>query len=178
MNRKKPDITQEICDQVKFLIKGGATNRKAGRFVGLSATTVSRIRTADYNAEQYRKNNEIRNAEEKGEYKLTDPDLPILNRFEKKAGSYACGFTGECELPEPGIMLTEEGPVIREELQATGDQVPGQMKMFFQGEGKPPIPIVDETKLMRFLAGKTGEITTKLDKINDNLCQILRRMDK
>ena len=160
MNRKKPDITQEICDQVKFLIKGGATNRKAGRFVGLSATTVSRIRTADYNADQYRKNNEIRNAE------------------EKKAGTYACGFTGECELPEPGIMLTEEGPVIREELQVTGDQVPGQMKMFFQGEGKPPIPIVDETKLMRFLAGKTGEITTKLDKINDNLCQILRRMDK
>lgn len=160
MNRKKPDITQEICDQVKFLIKGGATNRKAGCFVGLSASTVSRIRTADYNAEKYRKNNEIRNAE------------------EKKAGTYACGFTGECELPEPGIMLTDEGPVIREELQVTGDQVPGQMKMFFQGEGKPPIPIVDETKLMRFLAGKTGEITTKLDKINDNLCQILRRLDK
>lgn len=160
MNRKKPDITQKICDQVKYLITGGATNRMAGAFVGLSASTVSRIRTADYNAEQYRKNNEIRNAE------------------EKKAGSYACGFTGECELPEPGIMLTDEGPVIREELQVTGDQVPGQMKMFFQGEGKPPIPIVDETKLMRFLAGKTGEITTKLDKINDNLCQILRRMDK
>ena len=160
MNRKKPDITQEICDQVKFLIKGGATNRKAGAFVGLSASTVSRIRTADYNAERYRKNNEIRNAE------------------EKKAGTYACGFTGECELPEPGIMLTDDGPVIREELQATGDQVPGQMKMFFQGEGKPPIPIVDETKLMRFLAGKIGEVTTKLDKLNDNLCQILRRMDK
>lgn len=161
MAEKRKDITQEICDQVKFLIKGGATNRKAGRFVGLSATTVSRIRTADYNAEQYRKNNEIRNAEEK-----------------KEAGEYGCVYTGECELPEQGIMLTEEGPVIREELQVTGDQVPGQMKMFFQGEGKPPIPIVDETKLMRFLAGKTGEITTKLDKINDNLCQILRRLDK
>ena len=161
MNRKKPDITQEICDQVKFLIKGGATNRKAGRFVGLSATTVSRIRTADYNAERYRKNNEIRNAEEK-----------------KEAGEYGCVYTGECELPEPGIMLTAEGPVIRDELQTTGDQVPGQMKMLFQSEGKPPIPIVDETKLMRFLAGKIGEITTKRDKINDNMCQILRRMDK
>ena len=111
MAEKRKDITQEICDQVKFLIKGGATNRKAGSFVGLSASTVSRIRTADYNAEKYRKNNEIRNAE------------------EKKAGTYACGFTGECELPEPGIMLTDEGPVIRKEMQAEGNQVPGQMTM-------------------------------------------------
>ena len=168
MNRKKPDITQEICDQVKFLIKGGATNRKAGRFVGLSATTVSRIRTADYNAEQYRKNNEIRNAEEKKE--------------------------------------TEKEPNRMEDLLAAEDnQVPGQMAMDLQPEDDgakemaeylhcedAPAKKVDIVSFMRLYAGKTGELITwiseacvllhrnmeKLDKINDNLCQILRRLDK
>lgn len=185
MAEKRKDITQQICDQVKFLIKGGATNKKAGAFVGLSATTISRIRTAGYSAEEFRKNNEIRNAE------------------EKKAGSYACAYTGEIE-DKSGMMLTPEGPLTREELRAAvrefqdaANQVPGQLAMDL-----PTYPQVKETdlnKLLRFLAGKTDllgaqlskydrymremgtvlcGIGTKLDKLNDNLCQILRRMDK
>ena len=76
------------------------------------------------------------------------------------------------------------------------DQVPGQLRMFIPGENQPPVPLIDENKLMRFLAGKMEQqdelmrelgrelggmlidIIKKLDKINDNLCQILRRMDK
>lgn len=223
MADKRKDITQEICDQVKFLIKGGATNKKAGAFVGLSATTISRIRTAGYSAEGFRKNNEARREEEKAEYKLTDPGLPTLNRFEKKDGSYACAYTGEIE-DKSGMVLTPEGPLTREELRAAvrefqdaANQVPGQLAMDLPTEKDrkmvtvevsvpqdEPIVLVNEQKMMRFLAGKLDGInidinkvrsdiqaahsemsqmifkyvSAPLDKIYDYLGQILRRMDK
>lgn len=197
MAEKRKDITQAMCDQVKFLIKGGATNKKAGEFIGVSATTISRIRTAGYNAEEFRKNNEARREEEK---LLAAPITESkVNAYfarreeEKKTGSYACGYTGVCELPESGIELTPDGPRMK------GEQIPGQMAMELLPTQEQAKETTDLNKLLRFLAGKTDllsnqlskydrymremgielcGISTKLDKLNDNLCQILRRMDK
>ena len=179
MAEKRKDITQEICDQVKFLIKGGATNKKAGAFVGLSATTISRIRTAGYSAEEFRKNNEIRNAEEKGDKRIVGTYFTPEVAEKLKVPEYKDDGTGTYHLSMPE------------------NQVLGQMAMDL-----PTYPQIKETdinKLLRFLAGKTDllgrqlstydrymremgielcGIGTKLDKLNDNLCQILRRMDK
>ena len=183
MADKKVEITQDMCRQAQLMIKGGATNKEAASFLGVSPATVSRIRTANYDPFKYQQNTEARRKEEKVEYKLTDPGLPTLNRFVKKAGgTYSCVHTGVIE-DKSGIVLTPEGPLTREELRAAArefqdaaNQVPGQMEMDLPTY--PQIKETDMNKLMRFLAGKIGEITTKLDKLNDNLCQILRRMDK
>ena len=189
MAEKRKDITQAMCDHVKLLIKGGATNKTAGALIGVSATTISRIRTAGYNAEEFRKNNEARREE------------------EKKTGTYACVYTGVIE-DKSGIELTPDGPRLKSE------QIPGQMAMELPEkkmitvevqvpEGEPVV-LVNEQKIIRFLAGKMDEtnkdinkvradiqashsemsrllyenISMKLDQIYNYLGQIVRRMDK
>ena len=164
MSEKRVEITNVLCRQVQLLIKGGATNKEAGYLVGVSAATVSRIRTANYDPFKYQQNTEARRKlEEKEEAKVADA-MDYLSPEEQK----------------------------------DEDQVPGQLSMDLQ----PTYPQVKETdlnKLMRFLAGKMDPLGKqmdrhegyildmaqgicglgmKLDKINDNLCQILRRMDK
>lgn len=85
---------------------------------------------------------------------------------------------------------------IRDEKKTGGvsyeeEQVPGQMRMFMpEGGNEPPvqlmpIQIVDENKVIRFLAGKTellsrflAELGEKMDKIIDYQAQLLRKMDK
>ena len=130
---KKVAITQDLCRMVELMLKGGAQQKEVGERLGISKATVSRIKTAGYDAEQYRKN--------------------TTERVEKE-------------------NLAEGEPV---EEQAE-EQVPGQMKM------ELPLPVTMDaedlqTKLMRFQAGQVEKVLAKLEKINDNLCQILRKMD-
>ena len=157
MADKRIEVTQEMCRQVQLLIKGGATNKEAGRFVGVSASTVSRIRTANYDAVKYQQHTEARRAAESG-MRLV-PDV----------------FTKEVAENMPVPTYKDDGSG---KAELTLDQVPGQIKMLFPGEGKEPQVLVDENKMMRFLAAKIGEVTTKLDKINDTISQILRRLDR
>ena len=137
MSEKRVEITNVLCRQVQLLIKGGATNKEAGSLVGVSAATVSRIRTANYDPFKYQQNTEARRKLE--------------------------------------VEVADAMDYISQEEQKDEDQVPGQMKMDLPEEEKET---TDQTKMMRFLAAKIGEVTTKLDKLNDNLCKILRRMDK
>ena len=51
------------------------------------------------------------------------------------------------------------------------EQVPGQIRM------ELPAEMSDQTKMMRFQAGQVEKLYMMLSKINDSLCQILRRMD-
>ena len=73
----------------------------------------------------------------------------------------------------------------KEPAADNSEQVPGQMKMFFPEGGGAQVPMMDENKLIRFLAGKIdllsgwmAGVVEKMDKITDNQAQILRRMDK
>ena len=161
MADKKVEITNEMCRQAQLLIKGGATNKEAGSFLGVSPATVSRIRSAGYDLFKYLQNTDER--------RIRENDKKVDKR------------------------ITEALAVA---------QVPGQMAMVLPEEKEQQEP-ADENKMMRFLAGKMDkiikeieggradiqcshsekmkliwEITIKLDKLNDNLCQILRRMDK
>lgn len=169
MAEKRIEITQALCRQVQLLIKGGASNKEAGQITGTSAATVSRIRSADYDAAKYQQNTEARRAKV----------------FEMEKAENLADI-GEQE--------------VKRMVQQACDQVPGQIRMFLPGDGQPPVPLIDENKLMRFLAGKMeqqaakqdeilrelmrelGEMLIdmikKLDKINDNLCQVLRKLDR
>lgn len=73
----------------------------------------------------------------------------------------------------------------KEPAAEDNQELPGQIKMFFPEGGGAPVQMMDESKLIRFLAGKIdllsqflAELGAKLDKIIDNQAQILRRMDK
>lgn len=136
MADKKVEITQDMCRQAQLMIKGGATNKEAASFLGVSPATVSRIRSANYDLFKYLQNTDER--------RIKENDKKTDKRIAEAVANY---------------------------------QVPGQMAMVLPEEKEQQAP-ADENKMMRFLAGKIGDITTKLDKLNDNLCQILRRMDK
>ena len=70
-------------------------------------------------------------------------------------------------------MEARREPEKQEKKQAE-DQVPGQISM--------QLPVAKEemsenTKMMRFQAGQIDKLYMMLSQINDNLCQILRKLD-
>lgn len=160
---KKVAITQDLCRMVELMLKGGAQQKEVGERLGISKATVSRIKTAGYDAEQYRKN--------------------TTERVEKE------------NLAEVGIPLAP-GKVLRVDQNANGitvtemeeEQVPGQICMDLKPAEEQKPEMSDQTKLMRFLAGKFNEVDTtvqvtqaeillRIGKIEDYLAQILRKMD-
>ena len=161
---KKVAITQDLCRMVELMLKGGAKQKEVGARLGISKATVSRIKTAGYDAEQYRKNTTER-VEKENQAEVSIPLVPgKVLRVDQNAN---------------GITVTE----MEEE------QVPGQICMDLQpAEEQKPAEEPDaedlQTKMMRFLGGKFGGvekaeglIVEKLDKIIDYLAQIMRKMD-
>ena len=161
---KKVAITQDLCRMVELMLKGGAQQKEVGERLGISKATVSRIKTAGYDAEQYRKNTTER-VEKENQAEVSIPLVPgKVLRVDQNAN---------------GITVTE----MEEE------QVPGQICMDLQpAEEQKPAEEPDaedlQTKMMRFLGGKFGGvekaeglIVEKLDKIIDYLAQIIRKMD-
>lgn len=57
------------------------------------------------------------------------------------------------------------------------EQVPGQISMELP-EKEEKKETGDQSKLMRFQAGQADKLYMMLNKINDNICQILRMMQK
>ena len=163
---KKVAITQDLCRMVELMLKGGAQQKEVGERLGISKATVSRIKTAGYDAEQYRKNTTERVEKEN----LAEETVSI---------PLAPGKVLRVDQNADGITVTE----MEEE------QVPGQICMDLQpAEEQKPAEEHDaedlQTKMMRFLGGKFGGvekaeglIVEKLDKIIDYLAQIMRKMD-
>ena len=70
------------------------------------------------------------------------------------------------------------------DLEADNEQVPGQIRMFMPEGGGQAVQIMDQDKMIRFLAGKIDLLSgwlagvgEKMDKIIDYQAQILRKMD-
>ena len=156
---KKVAITQDLCRMVELMLKGGAQQKEVGERLGISKATVSRIKTAGYDAEQYRKNTTERVEKE---------NLAEKTEEEKQILGIRYPLTVEkVEMSEDGVSVT---------ARQAEEQVEGQMEM----ELPLPVTITAEdlqVKLMRFQAAQVEKILAKLEKINDNLCQILRKMD-
>lgn len=164
---KKVAITQDLCRMVELMLKGGAQQKEVGERLGISKATVSRIKTAGYDAEQYRKN--------------------TTERVEKE--NQAEGKT-VCIPLKPGqvIEVFQKPDEITACVSQAEEQVPGQICMNLQPAEEQKPEMSDQTKLMRFLAGKFGDeyelistcmgsLTHHLVKIEDYLAQILRKMD-
>lgn len=158
---KKVAITQDLCRMVELMLKGGAQQKEVGERLGISKATVSRIKTAGYDAEQYRKNTTERVEKE--------------NQAEEEEKIRFPLTVEKVEMSEGGVSVTAR----QAEEQISMDLKPAE-------EQKPEMS--DQTKLMRFLAGKFNEVDTTVQvtqaeillhigKIEDYLAQILRKMD-
>ena len=163
---KKVAITQDLCRMVELMLKGGAKPQEIGERLGISKTTVSRIKTAGFDAEQYRKNTTERVEKE--------------NLAEKDAEGI--------QFPLKVEHVTVEDGGVEIVCRRPEEQVPGQISMDLQPAEEQKAEMSEQTKLMRFIAGQvdkrernaqiyTGEIITHLAKIEDYLAQILRKMD-
>ena len=137
---KKLDVNQELCRKVQIMLAGAKMGEVAA-LLGISKTTVSRIKAAEFDPEQYAKNTQKRVEEEN---KVTAD-------------------------PEP-------------------EQVEGQMEMDLQPAEEEKPEMSDQTKLIRFLAGKFGDTNVAMTacvadliahmvRIEDYVAQILRKMD-
>lgn len=205
MADKKVEITQDMCRQAQLMIKGGATNKEAASFLGVSPATVSRIRSANYDLFKYLQNTEARRKEEK------KPSL-VPDYFKKEAVEHVVPDYVE-DKEHQGEFHMQMRNI---EEKKDEDQVPGQLSMdlnddsitakfkdfvmtareraFFEKVeqmvydnqlklSKAVYGASDRTaaRLERYMR-ETGSILSTigltLDKLNDNLCQILRRMDK
>ena len=156
---KKVAITQDLCRMVELMLKGGAQQKEVGERLGISKATVSRIKTAGYDAEQYRKNTTER-VEKENMAELTEEEKQILGiRYPLTVE--------KVEMSEGGVSVT---------ARQAEERVEGQMEMELPLPGT--ITAEDlQVKLMRFQAAQVEKILAKLEKINDNLCQILRKAD-
>ena len=152
---KKVAITQDLCRMVELMLKGGAKPQEIGERLGISKTTVSRIKTAGFDAEQYRKNTTERVEKE--------------NQAEKDAEGIQFPLKVEHVIVEDGgVEIVCRRPE---------EQVPGQMCMDLQPAEEQKAEMSDQVKLMRFQAAQVEKITSKLDKVTDYMAQILRKLD-
>ena len=152
---KKVAITQDLCRMVELMMKGGAKPQEIGERLGISKTTVSRIKTAGYDAEQYRKN--------------------TTERVEKENQADKAAEEIQFPLKVEHVVMTDGG--IEIVCTKPEEQVPGQISMDLQPAEEQKPEMSDQVKLMRFQAAQVEKITSKLDKLIDYMAQILRKLD-
>ena len=160
MSKPRTVIDQKLCRKAEMMFKDPkATVKEVAELLGVSPATMSRICTAGFSVEQYEKNNAERNKKEKGK----------LDRF----------------LPMEKLPLAQQ-QIRTDNLE---EECQGQISMDLRPAEEEKQEMTDQTKLMRFLAGKftgtentiqitMGELILHIGKIEDYLAQILRRMDK
>lgn len=170
--KERAIITPGLIRQVQLMLAGGATGKEVAEITGTSEGTISRIKKAGFDYEQFQKNTEARRKT------AEEPQWNTL-RFPMKVE--------KVEETEDGLKITARQP---EQLELQGgvdyqmkvnEELPGQIGMELEPE--KPAEMSDQVKMMRFLAGKFDEVDPskqltvigmKLDKISDYLGQILR----
>lgn len=153
---KKMQVTEVICKQAQLMRRGGANQTEIGKLLGVNPCTISRIEAAGFDLETYQANRKAQKEKEKAA-KRTMVELVY----------------------DPGIA--EE---YRKEQEAkAAEELPGQLQMDLKPEEKPEMS--EQVKMMRFQAHQADRIVkaiedsavmlnTKLDRLNDTLCMILR----
>ena len=157
--KERAIITPGLIRQVQLMLAGGATGKEVAEITGTSEGTISRIKKAGFDYEQFQKNTEARRK-------------PVPERVKELAEAL---YQETVKQPE---QLALQGGV--DYQVKVNEELPGQIDMDLQPE-KPEMS--DQVKMMRFLAGKFDEVDPskqltvigmKLDKISDYLGQILR----
>lgn len=140
MADKRIEITQGLCRKVQLMMNGGAKANEIRNLLGISTATISRIKSADFDAVKYQQNSEKRRVVKK---KLAPEGVPMLQVPGEE----------DAELEECAAKL---------DAMANGaeGQVPGQVSMFEQEDSGDIKALV--RGFMRLYAGKTEDSTKAL----------------
>lgn len=140
MADKRIEITQGLCRKVQLMMSGGAKANEIRNLLGISTATISRIKSADFDAVKYQQNSEKRRVVKK---KLAPEGVPVLQVPGEE----------DAELEECAAKL---------DAMANGaeGQVPGQVSMFEQEDSGDIKALV--RGFMRLYAGKTEDSTKAL----------------
>ena len=87
MKKERVVIDQKMCRMVELMLKGGAAPKEISEQLNISKTTVSRIKSAGFSAEQYEKDKTQRVIEEKTkataeEQPEREPEVPGQMQME------------------------------------------------------------------------------------------------
>ena len=87
MKKERVVIDQKMCRMVELMLKGGAAPKEISEQLNISKTTVSRIKSAGFSAEQYEKDKTQRVIEEKTkataeEQTEREPEVPGQMQME------------------------------------------------------------------------------------------------
>ena len=173
--KERAIITPGLIRQVQLMLAGGATGKEVAEITGTSEGTISRIKKAGFDYEQFQKNTEARRK-------------PVPERVKELAEAL---YQETVKQPE---QLALQGGV--DYQVKVNEELPGQIGMDLQPE-KPEMS--DQVKLMRFLGGQfdgmekmlkaeienqnknieavaqwIAVVCNKIEKTNDYLGQILR----
>ena len=151
------EITQELCRKVQVML-AGTTTTEVAHLLGIGESTVRRIRQAKFNLDEYAR---IRNARK--EYKVQSAEP--LAEGKRYPGKKKLAEVVEDKEPEQIAMEMEEQKP--KNYQEAMDMVKAEAGLDER-----------DKKLMRFEAGQVEKICTLLNRIDDRLAQLLRRMDK
>lgn len=66
----------------------------------------------------------------------------------------------------------------KKEEKPAEEQVPGQISMLLPEKEEKPAEMSEQTKMMRFQAAQVDKLYMMLNRINDNICQLIRMMEK
>lgn len=141
--KERVKIDAKLCRQVELMMRGGATQEETAQMTGISATTVSRIKAAGYDAVQFMANNDRR--------RIMEKDRNADKVIEQ-------------------IMKLKEEAEERKAMQEEGRELPGQMKLelvydqsIAEEYKKEQEEKNDQTKMMRFYAAQIEKVLKKLD---------------
>ena len=143
MNGRKIVIDQSLCRKVELMVKGGAKHSEVAGICGISTATVSRIRSAGYNAEQFMLNNDKRREDDqKKRMEKLDQAIDEV-RSDKNA-------TKDSLLMSDALVMAP---------QQVKDQLAGQMEMDLSKPAEEQkSDQVDVEKLKRFYAAQIQKI--------------------
>ena len=152
--KERAIITPGLIRQVQLMLAGGATGKEVAEITGTSEGTISRIKKAGFDYEQFQKNTEAR-------------------RKPPRENLWPVEFIRqEMEKQEPEKLELQGGVDYQVKVN---EEMPGQIGMDLQPE-KPEMS--DQVKLMRFLGGKLGNIEGKTDFLNVTAALINENLGK
>lgn len=168
-------VDQQMCDMVKLMLGGGATQEKVSKLMGIGETTVRRIKLAGFDRNTFYMNNDRRRIMEKN------------RRADRKIAEAMDRLKEEQKEQKPFNRF-----ITADEVHKYNEELNGQMQMELNCEEsnkeekqEQEQKGCDQSKLIRFQAGKFGELDTtmqqgleriaqKLDALSDKMSQIIR----
>lgn len=139
--KERVKIDAKLCRQVELMMRGGATQEETAQMTGISATTVSRIKAAGYDAVQFELNTVRRREAERAAKEEEEERKAIQEEGKELPGQMKLELVYDQRIAEE---YKKEHP---EEYSRPQEQ-----------EEKN-----DQTKMMRFLAAQIEKVLKKLD---------------